>query len=657
MAFFRVPEEYNNSINYLSEGQDHLEKVVKNYLIFLKKISNQIGMDIKLEESWVSQKLFNYGKEILSHGVFLTSVLMKISRMFLSVSDNYPSLSNRIASIHTAGHSACLKGVDPLLPYFMAVHEICNLILLDQVSPITTMGKIKIPMKDKGRKIDHTFLIFLNIFPKDYGGFPVMCFLDYIYRGHPDPITSWLCWFRYNIPINGLILRIVEWIISLHGIKDTCDYKMIIQDPVSLNWNRPINGVNIIKNSLETTLREVNKNNQINMLLKGCTGKLTDGIIKYLSTIEPFSPHVLNTIFRNSPEGARMDFISTFIDMRTLKNVTNRKDMINLRSKLFDCDLKWFEYVSFKYTEISKNQIIWRSSYKQQIKDLHWNETSIENGDFCTTILAGYLRDKSWKKEIQHVTVPHPYEQTKLEILNQQQVTCSGSEYVLYIYDPPSKTSNLIEQQIGIKDIRFMKGRFSPYYGSGIAPKISSRLLSFPKTDRSLIATQYLLKTKMWVTKPDSNLYNFLTQLITTRTPLPEDTLKASTGSYSGGSVAHRFDDVVTKHESRPNIRVNIFTQVYISSDTMGKYSKSLENYTIHFQGLFLAGLYAIQFLLHGNPRLSTKRVVFHQHVSCADCCLKLDDIYFDSPQDPPKLHQMKFCRLFFFVCFIRDVM
>lgn len=223
VAYFPIPIDFYDSSHYLLDGKEILNAEIKKYLIFLKKISNQIGMNIKLEESWVSQNLFNYGKEILSHGVFLTSFLKKISRMFLSVSDNYPSLANRIASIHTSGHSSALKSVDPLLSYFMAIHEICNLILLETVSPITTNNRLpsKVP-KDKNL-ISNNFLIFLQIIPKDYGGFPVMCFFDYIYRGHPDPVTSWLTWLKFASKHHPLPLLIIQWILSLKNVSKDMD--------------------------------------------------------------------------------------------------------------------------------------------------------------------------------------------------------------------------------------------------------------------------------------------------------------------------------------------------------------------------------------------------------------------------------------------------
>lgn len=152
----------------------------------------------------------------------------------------------------------------------------------------------------------------------------------------------------------------------------------------------------------------------------------------------------------------------------------------------------------------------------------------------------------------------------------------------------------------------------------------------------------------MWVTEEGSNLSKFLSRLITSRSPLSEEVLKISTGTFSGGAVAHRFDDVVTKHESRPNTRVNFFTHVYISSDQMGIFSKGLENYTIHFQGLFLLGLYMIQYRLLNEIDTQKERQVFNQHIKCRTCCKHLTETFFENYEQPPKITPLINCKLLY---------
>lgn len=208
------------------------------------------------------------------------------------------------------------------------------------------------------------------------------------------------------------------------------------------------------------------------MLLTGCTGKKVDEIITYLSHTEPFSPRVLNTIFRNSPEGARMDFISTFTDMRTLKNITNRNDLHLLRKKLHECDIKWFQFVINIFMTVV-DQSTWRTSYLSTLKVLALREDNILEQKYCTTEIADYIRNYSWEKEVCHVTVPHPAEQTMILLQGVDSVPVENPEHIVYVFHPPLNTTTRVGQfntEIDSCDLRFMKGKFQPYYGSGTAP-------------------------------------------------------------------------------------------------------------------------------------------------------------------------------------------
>lgn len=72
--------------------------------------------------------------------------------------------------------------------------------------------------------------------------------LELIYRGHPDPVTSELYWLKW-LCLEGIALAkyIMIWITLRNGVCKTVNYKMLIQDPLALNWARPQQAINIIK--------------------------------------------------------------------------------------------------------------------------------------------------------------------------------------------------------------------------------------------------------------------------------------------------------------------------------------------------------------------------------------------------------------------------
>lgn len=118
----------------------------------------------------------------------------------------------------------------------------------------------------------------------------------------------------------------------------------------------------------------------------------------------------------------------------------------------------------------------------------------------------------------------------------------------------------------------FMHGPVEAYWGSGTTEKKTAPLIKIVSTDRALDAAKRLLRVRMWVIDEQSSLRPFLDNLIESHTELSNDILELISGVYFGGSVTHRFSDVMSKHVCRPTIRGKILTCVYISDLGMNEF-------------------------------------------------------------------------------------
>lgn len=123
-----------------------------------------------------------------------------------------------------------------------------------------------------------------------------------------------------------------------------------------------------------------------------------------------------------------------------------------------------------------------------------------------------------------------------------------------------------------------------PYIGSSTSEKRSSPTLPYPKTDRAIHAAQQLFRLKDWMCSDEGTLKTFLDYIIATRTNAPQSCLLMTAGLNYGGSAHHRLTDVMTKHAGRPNTRLNVMSNIYFSSDGLGKYAQGLENYMMFFK-------------------------------------------------------------------------
>lgn len=130
-------EEYIKKYGHL------LEEDIEIFLSTLAEYSGKTGLEIKTEQSWVSLHQFNFGNEILYKGCFNTGILKKTSRTFQSVSESYPSLPNRLASLSTATHAACGKSFSTIAPLYVQIVE-TSLIFLTEVRLSVTMSSQKV---------------------------------------------------------------------------------------------------------------------------------------------------------------------------------------------------------------------------------------------------------------------------------------------------------------------------------------------------------------------------------------------------------------------------------------------------------------------------------------------------------------------------------
>lgn len=183
---------------------------------------------------------------------------------------------------------------------------------------------------------------------------------------------------------------------------------MIIQDPLALNWERPQQAINITKETLEQALTGSAANKDIKLLMNTYNQGTYDKLVDYLSTIQPCVPRVLNEILRNSPEGAKLNFISTFIDMRTMKGILEFSEARNLLDSLQEADLEQISFLCKLYEKI--NGLTFFSETKYSRTDSSYIRL-LRRDWLCTSELANNLRELSWDRKINASTTPHPFEQ------------------------------------------------------------------------------------------------------------------------------------------------------------------------------------------------------------------------------------------------------
>lgn len=628
--------------DYIATHANHIETQISEYMTILSDIMKGLGMEIKIQESWISLYHLNYGKELIINGAFTSSILKKISRTYQEVSDAIPTIDNRISSLYSACQTATMKGFDPIIPYYIASVETLQLIDHEYYHGTILKKDFSTAFNDNNIKPSKEFKLFLLVLPKDFGGYQTINYLEFLFRGHPDPLTSQLLWLKQCSKYIDIAKDIQVYICSEKDIKKTVDFQMLVQDPLSINWVVEGSTSNTMKRVLVDSLQSITKNKVIRIMFDTYDDQTLKDLIEYLEKIEPCSPRVLGEIFRLSPEGAKWSFLSTFTDMRTMKDMVTGFEAREMYKKIARSEISKIIKLITVYKHIKSG---FYGRYIQ-LKDVKSKPLDIATKEFqCTTFLADSIREKSWKRKVVGVTTPHPGEQFILSkcIGNECPQDLESNDKIVYSLVKPDRQSHIQDSAV------LQRGPNKPYWGSGTSEKKSTPLVQMPKTDRSIKAVQQLSRYRDWVCDDEGTLKELMSSMIKARTELSPQMVSLISGTTYGGSQFHRFSDIMTKKEGRPSIRANLSTCIYFSTDLLGKYAKGLDNYYIFFQGVILLAMTKISIGVFYKQKVFEDRpIAFHQHPRCEGCLQKIEEPLLLVLDTPPLIRSAEGCPLIY---------
>ncbi|QWY81613.1 MAG: RNA-dependent RNA polymerase [Arlivirus sp. XZN142933] len=433
-------EQYLNG-NF-SELDMKIKEIIDTFLKRLKDNLSAYGMILKLDETYVNSHLLNYGKEIIYKGCYVSSKLKRYSRTFSDINEPIPTLDSRIASIYSNSHSTSGKSFDCITSYFLAIKECVYTLSYEFLRRPTEYSDVfkfhkQIDNKDL---INDDFLILVFLISKDFGGLPIMPLTDLLYRGHPDCLTSYLSWLKSISDEVPMAKKIMNWIVCSNRLSKSDSLLPLIMDPTSINWVNEYIDQSRPKTLLEDSVRSKVVNRDIKMLLNHASKEERDSIVSFLETIEPCFPRGLNEIFRQTPQGVMLQFLSMFTDMRTIKEALTKEEAIELIHMVRNKDYNRFKYLCQAYIEIQDLDIMISGNLTLNEEE----RTVLSQAWSCTTTLADKLREKSYGRKIIGSTMPHPSEQTALFPVEgtkceRCELTSESNSYIYYKINSDNK--------------------------------------------------------------------------------------------------------------------------------------------------------------------------------------------------------------------------
>ncbi|QMP82292.1 RNA-dependent RNA polymerase [Strepsipteran arli-related virus OKIAV104] len=601
-----------NKGDYIIKYQGLIDGSLTNYLKILQDSARGIGLEIKLEETWLSTVFMIYGKEMLYDGDFLPSAIKKISRTLADINDFCPTTLDSIAAIENAGLAAAQKGFNLHIPFILSHFE--SVMCLIRNSKWSVQLGRGYPKEVQSWLDDSDSWDWIIHMSTDFGGIPMTSPYAYLYRGHPDSLTLILSDY-YNSSKHCFKCRKIYIYLTkrLYEVGEGSP-ELLITNPCALNIKGPKSLSSTFKDNVVSYLNTYTRNRMLRDLFDKAGRNAEQALYKYLVTIDPCYPRLMHEVFSLTPVSCAQNFVAKFCNTQTTKVMSQPYDMdedtegVNFQESLKSFEVEFIEYIHELVLSIKRVRL------------------TKDTGLICPTQLANQLRNDTWKgvipenSTIEGVTVPFPYHQLKAVWKpGLSHEGCIGfSEYILF----KANSTNT-------RKLLFDKGCHPAYVGSRTKEKLAGRVFVTPIRARPLEAAQRAMVLRSWAATPGSSFYKVLTLIAQSRTNLDERLLSISAGSIVGGSLVHRLNDHITKRETLNNFRPNITTHVYVSTDNTGKFSRGLENYAIHFQGCIHLGHALLE--LYSTLSATLPDFYLHMHFHCVDCEIQIHESLVDT--------------------------
>ncbi|APG78650.1 RNA-dependent RNA polymerase, partial [Beihai rhabdo-like virus 3] len=562
-----------------------LDMSVQTYIdAFLGKvseISSEVGMELKMDETWVSTNLFEYGKKYHYRGVEVSSGLKRASKISSETNSGLPTLSNSISSLFSGGISTSGCDSSPQPGFVLACVEAA--VLLSE--------------EDQSLSILETAALLM--IPRHLGGLPVVNYAGFCYRGQMDPLTSAISLVNTCYHSDRELWSKVSSFLRLSP-SNRRDLLLLIKDPFSLCIYVPMQPENMIRKELRDSMEVVVENKDIKPLFSYQSKVEEEKLVKDLSGVSPFNPRLANMIYQLSNVSLVERIVGRFASSKSVRGVIERRT-----GHL--TETRFREIIS----ELDRNCL---SDYKARLRspekpDL---ETLWGTKSHCSSQIASFLRNNTWGMDIQGITMPAPNEQVFIGRWNDDAIE-------------PLR-SILVEVSKGDR-LTSTRGPYHPFLGSKTQMRTKKSSLEVVDTNSITTSLQKILSLQPWVSQAgEVNLAALFKVLLEEKTNLSIEDIKSFSPTVVGGSVTHRIQDTGGPRGSMINGRYNFNTHCRVVTDTALSFAKGALDYTICFQSVILASLsrlgheYGAGEDVHGKWALS---------LNCRGCTRLIDqDIY-----------------------------
>lgn len=309
-------------------SQEEVSTLARSTLDMVNKVipdgCRKIGHEVKSDECIYSTCFITYGKELWFKGRYLSTVTKYLSRIFPSFSPDEPSLHTYLSTISSGGVAATEHGSDNF--GCLLTTKFCESLFIRRELRFSilhgSLFQSELARLGMSTVRDDLMQLVLCV-PPNLGGFPVSTPLEFLYRGHSDPLASSVA--SLSLFSSVTTVRRYLRLLSKDFLYDvTPDLSGLINDPYSV----PLRGIespgSAVARSIRDNLYEITVNSDIQELCLDPGSKVRECTIEGITKLKPVYPKVWSDLYSSSIAGVSEAFSRRFVNSRTLMAISRK---------------------------------------------------------------------------------------------------------------------------------------------------------------------------------------------------------------------------------------------------------------------------------------------------------------------------------------------
>lgn len=530
----------------------------------IAEVCASVNQEVKVEECLESTSVITYSKDVYVAGVYRPTALKFHSRLFPHSSQIFPSVRTNLGAIFSTAVAGAEKSTSPISSYFLACLY-AALYMLRCSGGRGPYGRQISMIKQQTKERFLEFVTFCISLPSEAGGFPVLPFIGFIYKGGSDPLGKSLASMNALGMHGGSRLhnRMLAQLSDDRWYNPKPDLTSLFMDPFSAPFLKPPTSIDGIAVTTIEALAPHVRISDIRELMSADTSSYLKSLVDILSTCRPLNPLIVRDILDCSIAGVTDTISRMFVATRTLQNVV-RETGVPVVGKVLYLESQGIDYMYLRYKNLPNNPAPVVSTYE----------------------LTKNLRDRWYPADVNPIVGLTTYQPFEFNVeWGNTGLAKEGMNAVMVTQYNPFET----------------RGPYDPYVGSKTREKRSEhgyKIVGTETTSQAMRKLQ-LISSQLGA---DRNLKLLIDAVAWTRTNTQMSLISDQLPGTTGGDHCHRYA-ARSGHQEAYNIgSPNFATHCVVSSDNTGYLSGGIYDYPIMFQESLLVLLWTLMIGYTNNP-------------------------------------------------------